>query len=97
MTSPRCVHSNHFAYCSCRGYEIAALAAGGSIALVDAALDGTIDNGYALVRYWPVQWTDWQQSIVAANICCYSETITSHCRLSARHCDVLTSGAVDQS
>lgn len=34
----------------CRGYDIAALAAGGSIALVDATLDGTIDNGYALVR-----------------------------------------------
>lgn len=32
------------------GYEIAALAAGGSIAIVDAALDGSIRNGYALVR-----------------------------------------------
>ena len=32
------------------GYEIAALAAGGVIALVDAVLDGAVDNGYALVR-----------------------------------------------
>jgi hypothetical protein len=32
------------------GYEIAALAAGGSIVLTDAALDGTITNGYALTR-----------------------------------------------
>lgn len=32
------------------GYEIAALAAGGSIAIVDAVLDGSIANGYALVR-----------------------------------------------
>jgi acetoin utilization deacetylase AcuC-like enzyme len=32
------------------GYEIAALAAGGSIAIVDAALDGSIKNSYALVR-----------------------------------------------
>lgn len=32
------------------GYEIAALAAGGSIKLVDAALSGGITNGYALTR-----------------------------------------------
>ncbi|KAF8062643.1 histone deacetylase-like amidohydrolase [Scenedesmus sp. PABB004] len=32
------------------GYEIAALAAGGSLALVDAALRGDIEGGYALVR-----------------------------------------------
>lgn len=32
------------------GYEIAALAAGGSIALVDAALSGAVTNGYALTR-----------------------------------------------
>lgn len=32
------------------GYEIAALAAGGSIVTVDAALDGRITNGYALTR-----------------------------------------------
>ncbi len=32
------------------GYEIAALAAGGGLALVEAVLDGRIDNGYALVR-----------------------------------------------
>ncbi len=31
-------------------YEIAALSAGGPIAMVDAAMAGTIDNGYALVR-----------------------------------------------
>ncbi len=31
-------------------YDIALLAAGGVIALVDAVLDGTVDNGYALVR-----------------------------------------------
>ncbi len=31
-------------------YEIAALAAGGCIAAVDAVLDGTVDNIYALVR-----------------------------------------------
>lgn len=35
---------------SAGGYEIAALAAGGSIALTDAALDGHITNGYALTR-----------------------------------------------
>jgi hypothetical protein len=33
------------------GYEIATLAAGGSIAMVDAVLDGCITNGYALTRY----------------------------------------------
>eukprot|EP00775_Hariotina_reticulata_P006584 gene6584-6812_t len=32
------------------GYEIAALAAGGSIAITDAAIDGLITNGYALTR-----------------------------------------------
>jgi acetoin utilization deacetylase AcuC-like enzyme len=32
------------------GYEIALLAAGGVIASVDAVLDGTVDNVYALVR-----------------------------------------------
>jgi hypothetical protein len=32
------------------GYEIASLAAGGAIAMTDAALDGTITNGYALLR-----------------------------------------------
>ncbi len=32
------------------GYEIALLAAGGVIAAVDAVLDGTVDNVYALVR-----------------------------------------------
>jgi acetoin utilization deacetylase AcuC-like enzyme len=32
------------------GYEIALLAAGGVITAVDAVLDGTVDNGYALVR-----------------------------------------------
>jgi len=32
------------------GYEIAALAAGGCIAAVDAVLDGRVDNVYALVR-----------------------------------------------
>ncbi len=32
------------------GFEIALLAAGGVIAMVDAVLDGTVDNGYALVR-----------------------------------------------
>ena len=31
-------------------YEIAALAAGGAIAAVDAVLDGSVDNAYALVR-----------------------------------------------
>lgn len=31
-------------------FEIAALAAGGTIAAVDAVLDGTVDNAYALVR-----------------------------------------------
>jgi acetoin utilization deacetylase AcuC-like enzyme len=31
-------------------YEIAALAAGGTIAAIDAVLDGTVDNAYALVR-----------------------------------------------
>jgi hypothetical protein len=33
------------------GYEIAALAAGGGLALVDAVMSGRIDNGYALLRY----------------------------------------------
>ncbi len=32
------------------GYEIAALAAGGSIAAVDAVIDGTVENAYALIR-----------------------------------------------
>ena len=32
------------------GYEIAALAAGGVISAIDAVLDGTVDNVYALVR-----------------------------------------------
>ena len=32
------------------GYEIACLAAGGVLALVDAILSGEVDNGYALVR-----------------------------------------------
>ncbi|MGY1690404.1 class II histone deacetylase [Geodermatophilus sp. SYSU D01105] len=32
------------------GYEIAALAAGGAIAMVDAVVDGTVDNGFALVN-----------------------------------------------
>ena len=32
------------------GYEIALLAAGGVIAMVDAVVEGTVDNGYALVR-----------------------------------------------
>ncbi|MCA9987625.1 MAG: class II histone deacetylase [Anaerolineales bacterium] len=32
------------------GYEIACLAAGGLLALIDAILDGEVDNGYALVR-----------------------------------------------
>jgi hypothetical protein len=32
------------------GYEIAALAAGGAIAFVDAALNGHITCGYALLR-----------------------------------------------
>ena len=32
------------------GYHIACLAAGGLLALVDAILDGEVDNGYALVR-----------------------------------------------
>ena len=31
-------------------YEIAQLAAGGTIAAIDAVLDGTVDNAYALVR-----------------------------------------------
>lgn len=35
---------------SAGGFEIAALAAGASIALTDAALDGRITNGYALTR-----------------------------------------------
>lgn len=33
-----------------QGYEIAALAAGGSIAALNAVLDGTVTNAYALVR-----------------------------------------------
>lgn len=37
------------------GHEIAALAAGASIALTDAALDGTITNGYTLTR-WARAW-----------------------------------------
>jgi acetoin utilization deacetylase AcuC-like enzyme len=32
------------------GYEIAALAAGGAIAMVDAVCNGTVDNGFALVN-----------------------------------------------
>lgn len=32
------------------GYDIASLAAGGALALIDAILDGEVDNGYALVR-----------------------------------------------
>ncbi|MEM1019568.1 MAG: class II histone deacetylase, partial [Pseudomonadota bacterium] len=32
------------------GYDIAKLSAGGCIALLEAILDGTIDNGYALAR-----------------------------------------------
>ena len=32
------------------GYEIACLAAGGVLALVDAVLNGDVDNGYALAR-----------------------------------------------
>ncbi|MBW0093414.1 class II histone deacetylase [Pseudonocardia sp. KRD-184] len=32
------------------GYEIAALAAGGAIAMVDAVVQGRVDNGYALVH-----------------------------------------------
>ena len=32
------------------GYDIACLAAGGVLALVDAILDGEVENGYALVR-----------------------------------------------
>jgi acetoin utilization deacetylase AcuC-like enzyme len=32
------------------GYEIARLAAGGTIAALDAVLDGSVDNAYALVR-----------------------------------------------
>ena len=32
------------------GYEIAALAAGGAIAMVDAVVEGRVDNGYALVH-----------------------------------------------
>jgi acetoin utilization deacetylase AcuC-like enzyme len=32
------------------GYEIALLAAGGAWAMLEAVLDGTVDNGYALVR-----------------------------------------------
>ena len=32
------------------GYDIALLAAGGAIAALDAVLDGTVDNAYALVR-----------------------------------------------
>lgn len=32
------------------GYEIAALAAGGCLVAVDAVLEGTVDNAYALVR-----------------------------------------------
>jgi acetoin utilization deacetylase AcuC-like enzyme len=32
------------------GYEIAALAAGGAIAMVDAVVGGTVDNGFALVN-----------------------------------------------
>ena len=31
-------------------YEIACLSAGGTVAMVDAAMEGRIDNGYALVR-----------------------------------------------
>ena len=33
-----------------QGFEIAALAAGGASAALDAVLDGTVDNAYALVR-----------------------------------------------
>lgn len=40
----------HDASMSHGGFEIAALAAGASIALTDAALDGRITNGYALTR-----------------------------------------------
>ena len=32
------------------GYEIARLAAGGTLAAIEAVLDGTVDNAYALVR-----------------------------------------------
>ncbi len=32
------------------GYEIAALAAGGAMAAVDAVIDGTVENAYALIR-----------------------------------------------
>jgi acetoin utilization deacetylase AcuC-like enzyme len=32
------------------GYEITVLSAGGGIAMVDAVLDGTVNNGYALIR-----------------------------------------------
>jgi acetoin utilization deacetylase AcuC-like enzyme len=32
------------------GYEIAALSAGGAIAAIDAVLDGTVTNAYALIR-----------------------------------------------
>jgi len=49
-TSKGCHTVGHDLSMAPGGYEIAALAAGGSIAMVDAALDGRITNGYALTR-----------------------------------------------
>jgi len=49
-TSKGCHAVGHDLSMAPGGYEIAALAAGGAIAMVDAALDSHITNGYALLR-----------------------------------------------
>lgn len=49
-SSKGCHMMGHDVSMSPGGYEIAALAAGASIEMVNAALDGRITNGYALTR-----------------------------------------------
>lgn len=49
-SSKGCHTVGHEASMAPGGYEIAALAAGASIEITDAAIDGHITNGYALTR-----------------------------------------------
>ncbi len=43
-------HLDHDTYVAPRSYDAALMAAGGLLALVDALLDGEIDNGFGLIR-----------------------------------------------
>lgn len=83
-----CHNIGHHCSFSIGGYQIAALAAGGSIALTDAALDGVITNGYALCRCVTHHWQS--QHLYCVDSCHSEEPLylpirLLRCRVDSNH------------